>query len=82
MHDMTLQAVEMKLGTHRINYPEAEPCNYIGNFICAMKSLAEICSTLDGLSNADKYAIGMCHPLILSHALLLMGVTESLILVG
>ena len=45
--------------SRRIN--EAEPYNDIGNFICATKSLAEICSTLDGLSNADKYALMYRH---------------------
>ena len=52
----------------------------LGHFIQGTQSLAEICGTLDGLSNADKYALMFQH--VLSQALFLMVVTESLILVG
>lgn len=38
-----------------------EPSNDIGNFVQATKSVAEICSTLNGLSNAKKYALMFRH---------------------
>ena len=56
-----------------------EPSNDIGNFVQATKSVAEICSTLDGLSNAKKYALMFRH---VSPRLTLPRTIGSLVLVG